>query len=151
MGVSTKSTSQLIFTAHHFWECCLANWVSTYLYILSVNPLPFNSGFSRSLCGGGGWERGHSQTQNTGVLNQSTHRALLCLFPLQTPYSSFPQDPSSSLFPSIAVFGCRLLCVSVCCSFCIFVFLGIAAPLSLQAFSLCLKCLFVFKHCSSVL
>lgn len=74
-GVSTKSTSQLFFTAHHFWECCLANWVSTYLYILSLNPLPFNSGFSRSLWGGGGWERGDSQTQNTGVLNQSTHWA----------------------------------------------------------------------------
>jgi hypothetical protein len=153
-GVSTKSTSQLFFTAHHFWECCLANWVSTYLYILSLNPLPFNSGFSRSLWSGGGWERGDSQTQNTGALNQSTHWAkvgLFCLFPLQSTDSSFPQDPSSSLFPLIAVFGCRLLCVFVCCSFCIFVFLGFAASLSLQSFSLCLKCLFVFKHCSSVL
>lgn len=135
-GVSTKSTSQLFFTAHHFWECCLANWVSTYLYILSLNPLPFNSGFSRSLWGGGGWESGDSQTQNTGVLNQSTHWAkvgLLCLYPLQSADSSFPQDPSSSLFP-LAAFCCVCLCVVV------FVFLF---PLESQLHSLCSRSLFV--------
>lgn len=139
-GVSTKSTSQLFFTAHHFWEWCLANWVSTFLYILSVNPLPFNSGFSRSLWVGGGWERGDSQTQNTGDLNQSTHWAkwVCCVcYPSRVQTRAFLTTPAPVSFlrlQSLAAVCCVCLCVVV------FVFLF---SLGSQLHSLCSRSLFV--------
>ncbi len=144
MGVSTKSTSQLFFTAHHFWECCLANWVSTYLYMLSVNPLPFNSGFTCSLWGGEGWERGDSQTQNTGVPNQSTHWtnwACCVCSPSRVQTRAFLRTPAPVSFlglQSLAAVCCVCLCVVV------FVFLF---SLDSQLHSLCSRSLFVWNAC----
>ncbi len=141
MGVSTKSTSQLIFTAHHFWECCLANWVSTYLYILSVNPLPFNSGFSRSLWGGGA---GRRETLKLKTLECSIKvpTGLCCVCsPSRLHTRAFLRTPAPVSFlwlQSLAAVCCVCLCVVV------FVFLF---SLGSQLHSLCRRSLFVWNAC----